>query len=53
MYLNATYQRNHDPPVSYKGHHTVDVVDTPSTRGMVNKVRYLVKVVDLNEIGQS
>ena len=24
--------------------HTVDVEDTPSTRGMVNKVNYLVKV---------
>ncbi|KAL1988641.1 hypothetical protein VTN96DRAFT_8341 [Rasamsonia emersonii] len=24
-YLNATYQRNHDPPVSYEGRHTVDV----------------------------
>lgn len=26
MYLNATYQRNHDPPVSYLGQHTVDVL---------------------------
>jgi arylsulfatase A-like enzyme len=26
MYLNATYQRNHDPPVSYEGQHTVDVL---------------------------
>jgi large subunit ribosomal protein L30 len=25
--------------------HTVEVVDTPATRGMINKVRYLVKVV--------
>jgi large subunit ribosomal protein L30 len=24
--------------------HTVEVVDTPSTRGMINKVGYLVKV---------
>ena len=24
--------------------HTVDVIDTPSTRGMVNKIGYLVKV---------
>jgi arylsulfatase A-like enzyme len=26
MYLNATYQRNQDPPVSYEGRHTVDVL---------------------------
>lgn len=26
MYLNATYQRNQDPPVSWLGHHTVDVL---------------------------
>jgi arylsulfatase A-like enzyme len=26
MYLNATYQRNHDSPVSYLGQHTVDVL---------------------------
>ena len=25
-YLNATYQRNHDAPVSYEGQHTVDVL---------------------------
>ncbi|KAL2003750.1 hypothetical protein VTN02DRAFT_2386 [Thermoascus thermophilus] len=25
-YLNATYQRNHDPPVSYEGQHTADVL---------------------------
>ncbi|KAK4186296.1 alkaline-phosphatase-like protein [Podospora australis] len=25
-YLNATYQRNNDPPVSYEGQHTVDVL---------------------------
>lgn len=25
-YLNATYQRNQDPPVSYEGHHTTDVI---------------------------
>jgi large subunit ribosomal protein L30 len=24
--------------------HTVDVIDTPSTRGMVNKIGYLLKV---------
>ena len=26
--------------------HTVEVVDTPETRGMIDKVRYLVKVVE-------
>ena len=26
--------------------HTVDVIDTPSTRGMVNKISYLVKVTE-------
>ena len=26
--------------------HTVGVIDTPETRGMINKVSYLVKVVD-------
>ena len=26
--------------------HTVDVIDTPETRGMINKVSYLVKVVE-------
>ena len=25
-YLNATYQRNRDPPVSYEGFHTLDVI---------------------------
>ena len=25
--------------------HTVEVIDTPATRGMINKVSYLVKVV--------
>ena len=28
--------------------HTVDVEDTPATRGMVNKVGYLLKVTDVN-----
>ncbi|MBW9256522.1 MAG: 50S ribosomal protein L30 [Candidatus Thiodiazotropha taylori] len=27
-------------------HHEVDVEDTPCTRGMVNKVSYMVKVVE-------
>ena len=26
--------------------HTVEVVDTPETRGMIDQVRYLVRVVD-------
>jgi large subunit ribosomal protein L30 len=26
--------------------HTVEVVDTPATRGMIDKVRYLVQVVE-------
>jgi len=26
--------------------HTVEVVDTPSVRGMINKVSYLLKVAD-------
>jgi len=26
--------------------HTVEVVDTPETRGMINKVSYLVQVVE-------
>ena len=26
--------------------HTVEVIDTPSTRGMINKVSYLLKVAD-------
>ena len=26
MYLNATYQRNQDPPVSYEDQHTTDVI---------------------------
>jgi large subunit ribosomal protein L30 len=28
--------------------HSVEVIDTPSTRGMINKVRYLVKVAEAN-----
>lgn len=27
-------------------HHTVEIEDTPCTRGMVNKVSYMVKVVE-------
>jgi large subunit ribosomal protein L30 len=26
--------------------HTVEVVDTPATRGMINKVGYMVKIID-------
>ena len=26
--------------------HTVEVVDTPQTRGMINKVGYMVKITD-------
>lgn len=25
-YLNSTYQKDHEPPVSYEGHHTSDVI---------------------------
>jgi large subunit ribosomal protein L30 len=28
-------------------HHTVEVEDTPATRGMVNKVSYMVKVEEV------
>ena len=28
--------------------HSVDVIDTPATRGMINKVSYLVKVAEAN-----
>jgi len=28
--------------------HSVAVIDTPSTRGMVNKIGYLLKVTDVN-----
>jgi large subunit ribosomal protein L30 len=28
--------------------HSVEVIDTPATRGMVNKVGYLVKVTEVN-----
>ena len=29
--------------------HSVEVVDTPSTRGMINKVSYMVKVAELRD----
>ena len=28
-------------------HHSVEVIDTPSNRGMINKVNYMVKVEDV------
>jgi large subunit ribosomal protein L30 len=28
--------------------HSVEIIDTPSTRGMINKVGYLLKVADAN-----
>jgi len=28
-------------------HHTVEVIDTPAIRGMINKVAYLLKVEEL------
>ena len=28
-------------------HHTVEVIDTPENRGMVNKIYYMVKCVEL------
>ncbi|GAP82336.2 putative arylsulfatase [Rosellinia necatrix] len=31
-YMNSTYQRNHDPPVSYEGQHTVDVLAKKAIR---------------------
>ncbi|KAJ5290722.1 uncharacterized protein N7443_010975 [Penicillium atrosanguineum] len=34
-YLNSTYQRNHDPPVSYEGQHTTDVI-TKKALGFLN-----------------
>ena len=27
-------------------HHTVEVIDTPATRGMIHKVRHLITVAD-------
>ncbi|KAJ5167602.1 uncharacterized protein N7482_003196 [Penicillium canariense] len=31
-YLNSTYQRNHEPPVSYEGQHTIDVITDKALR---------------------
>jgi arylsulfatase A-like enzyme len=35
MYLNASFQRNRDPPVSYTGQHSVDVL-TQKALGFIN-----------------
>ena len=44
----ASTKRDHRETVRGLGlkwtNHTVEVVDTPATRGMINKVGYLVKV---------
>ena len=49
----ARTKRDHRATVRGLGlkwtNHTVDVVDTPSTRGMVDKVSYLVKVVEAKD----
>lgn len=46
----ASTKRSHRDTVRGLGlkwtNHTVEVVDTPATRGMINKVGYLVKVVE-------
>ena len=46
----ACTRRDHRATVRGLGlkwtNHTVEVVDTPATRGMINKVSYLVRVVD-------
>jgi large subunit ribosomal protein L30 len=48
----ASTKRDHRDTVRGLGlkwtNHAVDVVDTPATRGMINKVGYLVKVADAN-----
>ncbi|KAM7211593.1 arylsulfatase-like protein [Rhypophila decipiens] len=36
MYLNASYQRNQEPPVSYEGQHTIDVL-TEKTYGLLSE----------------
>ncbi|MEO5765887.1 MAG: 50S ribosomal protein L30 [Casimicrobiaceae bacterium] len=47
--VNCT-RRDHRATVRGLGlkwtNHTVEVVDTPETRGMIDQVRYLVKVVE-------
>jgi large subunit ribosomal protein L30 len=33
--------------------HTVDVIDTPATRGMVDKIGYLVTVSEVNAVAEN
>ena len=46
----ASTKRDHRATVRGLGlkwtNHTVEVVDTPATRGMINKVGYLLKVAE-------
>ncbi len=46
----ASTKRSHRETVRGLGlkwtNHSVEVVDTPATRGMINKVGYLLKVTD-------
>lgn len=48
--LKSVIGRKQDHVASVRGlglkrrHHTVEVVDTPAVRGMINKVSYLLKV---------
>jgi large subunit ribosomal protein L30 len=48
----ASTKRDHRDTVRGLGlkwtNHAVEVVDTPATRGMINKVGYLLKVADAN-----
>jgi large subunit ribosomal protein L30 len=48
----ASTKRDHRATVRGLGlkwtNHTVELVDTPSVRGMINKVGYLLKVADAN-----
>ena len=48
--LKSVIGRKQDHVASVRGlglkrrHHTVEVIDTPAVRGMINKVSYLLKV---------
>ena len=50
--VKSTNSCKHDHRATVRGlglkwtNHTVSVIDTPETRGMINKVSYLVKVVE-------
>ena len=50
--VKSTNSCKHDHRATVRGlglkwtNHTVHVVDTPSTRGMINKVGYLLKVTE-------